>query len=264
MQFKFTDYHVHTNWSHDIVNTGPTFKEYIEEAERHRINICFLDHYELYYLETDSTYPFYDNKIVDYLEIMDKLKENYEFIQNGLEVEYYPQKENELRTFMDDFGKEFDFIAGTLHETKMGFPVTTRAKLMELLKKFSIGKVVDDYFSIMEQLIKSQIFENVCHLDTIFRYINEDDILPPKDCNISEERVLKLGQLCIENGIRIEYNLSGYKYSIGRPFPSKYVIKELTLKGAPVYVGSDSHSLEYFKQNVQNVKNAYKFLNSLK
>ncbi|MGV9173704.1 MAG: hypothetical protein ACOC35_14225, partial [Promethearchaeia archaeon] len=179
------------------------------------------------------------------------------------EVEYYPQKENELRTFMDEFGKEFDFIAGTLHETKMGFPVTTRARLMELLEKIDIKTIVNDYFSMMRQLIESNIFENICHIDTIFRYINRHDVVPPSDCDTSDDRILDLGRLCIENGIKIEYNLSGYKFPINRPFPSKKVVKELKLGGAQIYVGSDSHDIEYFKNNVQNVKNAYKFLNSL-
>ena len=263
MRFKYTDYHIHTNWSHDIIGSGPTFDDYIKEAEKHKINICFLDHYELYYIETDETCPFYNDKIIKYLEEMDKLKENYEFIQSGLEVEYYPQKENELKNFMDDFGKEFDFIGGTLHETKMGFPVTTRARLIDLLNQTSITQVVDDYFLMMKQLIKSKIFDNICHLDTIFRYINKNDIMPPRDCDMSAERILKLGKLCIENGIAIEYNLSGYKFPIGRPFPAKKIIKKLVKNGAKVYVGSDSHNISYFKRNIPKIKKAYKFINSI-
>ncbi|GAG54424.1 unnamed protein product, partial [marine sediment metagenome] len=44
-----------------------------------------------------------------------------------------------------------------------------------------------------EKMINSKIFENICHIDVIFRYINENDIEPTKDCNITEERVLELG-----------------------------------------------------------------------
>ena len=93
MKFKYTDYHIHTKWSHDIVNSGPTFEDYCKVAEKNKINICFLDHYELYYIETDKNYPFYDNKIVNYLEEVDKIKENYDFVLSGLEVDYYKDRE---------------------------------------------------------------------------------------------------------------------------------------------------------------------------
>ena len=39
MKFKYTDHHIHTNWSSDISEDGPTFKDYIEIAEKEEINI---------------------------------------------------------------------------------------------------------------------------------------------------------------------------------------------------------------------------------
>ena len=136
MKFKYTDYHVHTRWSHDIKDFGPYFEDYIKVAEKNKINICFLDHYELYYIENDKNYPFYgDGKINQYLEEVDKFKENYEYVLSGLEVDYYIDREMELWEFMDDYGKQIDFIAGTLHETEFGYPITTREKLLQLLKK---------------------------------------------------------------------------------------------------------------------------------
>ena len=93
MKFKYTDYHVHTNWSLDIVENGPKFEDYILVAEENRINVCFLDHYELYYVEKDKKTPFHDENIYNYLEEIDTLKETYDFILSGLEVDYYPEKE---------------------------------------------------------------------------------------------------------------------------------------------------------------------------
>jgi len=261
MKFKYTDYHVHTRWSHDIKDFGPTFQDYIKVAEKNKINICFLDHYELYYIENDKNYPFYGDGIINqYLEEVDKLKENYENVLSGLEVDYYIDREMELWEFMDDYRKQIDFIAGTLHETEVGYPITTRDKLLKLLKKKKIKDIVDEYFELMERLINSKIFKNICHLDTIFRYLNPKDFKPTFDCDISDERVLNLGRLCIENRISIEYNLSGIKYPIKRTFPSKEVIKQLNKEGARIFVGSDSHSVNYFRTKIQKVKKAYKFL----
>ena len=261
MKFKYTDYHVHTRWSHDIKDFGPAFEDYIKVAEKNKINLCFLDHYELYYIEEDKNYPFYgDGKINQYLEEVDKLKETYEYVLSGLEVDYYIDREMELWEFMDDYGNQIDFIAGTLHETEFGYPVTTRDKLLQLLRKKKIKDIVDEYFELMERLINSKIFKNIAHLDTIFRYINPKDLNPTFDVDTSDDRILELGRLCVKNKIQIEYNLSGLKYPIKRTFPSKKVIKQLNKEGAQIFVGSDSHSVNYFRTKIQKVKKAYKFL----
>ncbi|MFX0047299.1 MAG: histidinol-phosphatase HisJ family protein [Candidatus Hermodarchaeota archaeon] len=260
MKFKYTDYHIHTNWSSDIPEDGPKFKDYIKIAEAEAINLCFLEHYELYYIEQDKTNPFYKNKIDDYLEEIDQLKENYDIILGGLEVEYYQDREIELREFMDDYANELDFIGGTVHEWIHNYPITTRAKLRQLLEKVQMKQVIDDYFETYKMMIESKIFKNVCHIDTIFRYINKNDFIPLDDCDISEDRVLNLGRLCIKNKIRIEYNLSGVNFPINRSFPSKEVVEQLKLERAKFFVGSDSHSLDFFKETIPKVKEAYDFL----
>ncbi len=263
MKFKYTDYHVHTKWSHDIKEFGPSFEDYLDIAERNNINLCFLDHYELYYIENDETYPFYDGKIEQYLEEIDNVKATYDFVLSGLEVDYYLDYEIKLREFMDDYGKDFNFIAGTLHEPHIGLPVTSRDLLIELLGKKDVKQVVDDFFRQSEMMIKSQIFQNICHLDTIFRYINIRDLKPTSDTDVSDDRVLNLGRLCIKNNINIEYNLSGLKFPINRPFPSTAVITQLKREGAKIFVGSDSHSINYFQTSISKVKKAYKFLKKI-
>ena len=263
MKFKYTDYHVHTKWSHDIASNGPSFEDYVEIAEQQEINICFLDHYELYYIDTDKNYPFYGGLISRYLEEVDRVKENYEFILSGLEVDYYKEYRHQLREFIDDYDKEFDFIAGTIHETEYGFPFTTRTKLVKLLETRSVKKIVDDYFELMKEMIQSRIFTSICHIDSIYRYINMGDIKPTREIDISEERILELGRLCIKNDISIEYNLSGTRYPIGRTFPSKYVITQLKREGAQIFVGSDSHSVDYFRTQIEKVKMAYQTLEKI-
>ncbi|MHA2181029.1 MAG: hypothetical protein ACXAAH_06375 [Promethearchaeota archaeon] len=265
MKFKFTDYHVHTaKWSTDIVKDRPKFEDYIKIAEDYEININFLDHFELNSIENDKTNPFRDGNIENYLEEIDELKESYDFIFSGLEVEYYKDREIELLEFMDDYEKELDFIGGTIHEWIPGYPITTREKLIKLLEKKEIKTVIDEYFETCEMMINSKIFKNICHIDVVFRYINENDIKPTKDCNISEERVLELGRMCITNNMKIEYNISGEKFPIGRPFPSKSIISQLIKEGCKYFVGSDSHSVDYFESQIPKVKKAYKHLNSIK
>ena len=262
MRFKFTDFHVHTRpYSVDVAENGPTFEDYIRVAEEQQINVCFLDHYELYYVENDKTNPFHDGKIDDYLEEIDIFKETYDFILSGLEVEYYENKEIKLMEFMDDYEKELDFIGGSIHEWIIGYPITTRDGLNKLLEKIPMKIIIDNYFELSKKMISSNIFKNICHIDTIFRYINNNDFIPPNDCDVSENRVIDLGRLCIDNNIKVELNLSGLKFPINRTFPSIDVMKQLIKEGVEFFVGSDSHSLDYFIDKIPKVIETYNLLN---
>ncbi len=264
MRYKYTDYHVHTRWSSDIPKNGPNFEDYLLIAESNHINVCFLEHYELYYVKNDKNHPFYDGKIDIYLEEIDKIKETYNFALSGLEIDYYIGMEKDILEFLDDYGECIDFIAGSIHECDIKYPITERNYIIDLLKKKPIKEIIDDYFNSTKEMINSKIFKNICHIDTIFRYININDIKPTDNCDISDKRILDIGLLCINNNISIEYNLSGLRYSLNRPFPSKEIITNLKKKGGNIFVGSDSHDLNYFQDSILKIKEAYQYLNNIK
>ena len=160
MKFKLTDYHIHTaNWSTDVGENGPNFIDYIKVAESNRINICFLEHFELYHIEIDKSNPFYNDGIQDYLEEIDTLKETYDFILGGLEIQYYKDREIELMEFFDEYGKELDFICGSIHEWINNYPVTTRKHLLKFLEKKPLDKIIDEYFDVSKMMIESKIFK---------------------------------------------------------------------------------------------------------
>ncbi len=263
MKYPITDYHLHTKWSDDIADVGPNFEDYLNVAEENKINICFLEHYEIYQVETTENHPFRINSMDNYLEELDKIKDNYEFVLSGLEVDYYHDRADQIGEFLDEYESQLDFVAGSMHEPILDYPITQRDKLLTLMENWTITQIVDEFFTHSEHMINSKLFKNICHIDTIFRYINENDIKPPPDCDCSEERVLELGRSCIKNNIKIEYNLSGDKFPIGRSFPSKDVIMQLKKEGAKIFVGSDSHFVPYFEKNCALVKDAYKLLESI-
>ncbi|MEJ2252194.1 MAG: hypothetical protein P8Y97_21340 [Candidatus Lokiarchaeota archaeon] len=103
--------------------------------------------------------------MVNYLEELDHLKENYEFVLSGLEIDYYPDRENDLKEFMDIYGGDLDFIGGSVHEFIYKYPVTTKKLLKELLKRMSVEEIIETYFETMEKMIDSKIFSNILHLD---------------------------------------------------------------------------------------------------
>ncbi|MFW9880830.1 MAG: hypothetical protein ACFFG0_47820, partial [Candidatus Thorarchaeota archaeon] len=97
----------------------------------------------------------------------------------------------------------------------------------------------------------------------IFRYINSNEFIPKDDCDVSDNRVIDLGRLCIKNKMKIELNLSGLRFPIKRTFPSIDVMNTLKKEGIEFFIGSDSHSLDYFRDQIPKVIEAYKLLNSI-
>ena len=63
--------------------------------------------------------------------------------------------------------------------------------------------------------------------------------------------------------VKIEINLSGLRFPIKRTFPSKNVVQQLKSEGASFFVGSDSHSLDYFENQISKVIETYLFLNTI-
>ncbi|MHA1689589.1 MAG: PHP domain-containing protein [Promethearchaeota archaeon] len=256
MKFKYTDYHVHTKWSHDIVDSGPSFSDYAVMAEKLKLNVCFLDHYKLYYVKYDKTYPFHGVEVTlkKYLEEVNKVKENYAHVLSGLEVDYYVDMEEEIGEFLDIHEKDFDFIAGAFHETDHWFPFTTRAKLKKLLKKKKHEEVIDEFLEITHKMIDSNLFKNICHVDSIFRYLNDNDIKLDRPIEVHDDFFIALGKECAKKGIKLEFNLSGIRYPIQRPFPSLELALKLKQEGVRFFIGSDSHSLKHFKYHVAQIK----------
>ncbi|MHA1805166.1 MAG: hypothetical protein ACTSU4_11680 [Promethearchaeota archaeon] len=256
MKFKHTDFHVHTKWSHDIAKNGPDFNDYAKLAEELNLNVCFLDHYELYHVKHDKTYPFYGGEEIlnKYLKEVSQVKENHNNVLSGLEVDYYVDMEEEIGEFLDLHEKDFDFIAGAFHETDHWFPFTTRSKLKELLKKKKQEDIINEFLEITRKMIDSNLFKNICHVDGVFRYLNDNDIKLDRSIEMNDEFFIAIGKKCAKKGIKLEFNLSGVRYPIQRPFPSRDLALKLKQEGVRFFIGSDSHSLEHFMYHAAQIK----------
>jgi HisJ family histidinol phosphate phosphatase len=268
------DLHVHNRWSLDIPQ-GPHPEEYMELAEKNKIHIGFLDHYEVIY-QKNLECPFEDKKWVPidtfagdnwnkYLEELDDLKNNYSFVSTGLEIDYAPEDEGELSDFIKEYGSTFDFFVGTLHELERFRPVTLESDLRALIKKHgSFEAIVKIYFDLQEKMIKSGLFTAIAHIDTIYRYCGS--IIPRIDQYQNSEfggYTQRIIELCIKNNIWIEYNLSGFRYSLNRPFPPEKMVKKYSKLGAKFFVGSDCHTIPTFNRFVPKIKEANALLRSL-
>jgi len=197
------DFHIHTNWSLDNLN-GPDPEDYLKIAEENEIQICFLDHYELIYKKNPPIpegktwipiWPFSEEKWNIYIEKMEDLKSNYSFVYSGLEIDYYTYLEDELKDFINEYGNDFDLLVGSLHDIDICSPVTLEEDLIRLIKKYgSFENLIDLYYNIEEQMIKSKLFKAIAHIDTIFRFCGK---IVPKESDYGSNKNYSINKLSL-------------------------------------------------------------------
>ncbi len=257
------DLHIHTNWSQDNLD-GPSMMDYIPLAERYKIHIGFADHFEMQYYrkyggsprnEGDPRWKLNPDTIDDYLGEVDDIKENYEFVSSGLEMDYYPEKKEQLQEFIDDYYDQFDLFIGSVHETKPHRPVTILEDFNWLVKKEgSFKKVLNQYWDLMFEMISDELFDAVAHPDVIYRFFSSKEIAEDHPEYLNDERVLTLGRECLEKDTLMEVNLSGLLGEWGQSFPKIDYVYNLRSKGVKFVVGSDSHTIEHFKNSILNIR----------
>jgi HisJ family histidinol phosphate phosphatase len=255
------DLHIHSNWSQDNLE-GPSLAEYIPVAERYKLHIGFVEHFEMLYYDKEKR-PMAD-KLGDwklnfdslniYLEEVDQLREAYPFVSSGLEIDYYPYRENDLHEFVDRIGDQFDLLIGSVHELEDYRPVTLRKDYDWLVEKHgSVERVAEIYFDFMDRLVESRLFDAVAHPDVVFRFLPKyDGSTSPSESFRS--RIIHLGDLCLETNTMMEINLSGLRYQWGRTFPPIDLIQHLRAQGVTFFIGSDSHTVQNLHDSILSIR----------
>ena len=251
------DLHVHSNWSQDNLN-GPSMKDYAPLAERYKIHIGFADHFEFFDSDKkDSEFKKYrlnQETVNNYLEEIDNIKENYPFITSGLEFNFYPNRIEKLQEFTDRYRSEFDFFIGGVHEIDEFSSFVIQKDFNSLLLKYdSFEIILEKFFKIERELLNSQIFDCIAHPDVIYKFKSIED----RKCHPEYEydkRILELGALCEKTRTLMEVNLSGFRFPWKNSFPNDSILHHLIAQGVSFVVGSDSHSLLDFENNILNIR----------
>ncbi|HMF31880.1 MAG TPA: hypothetical protein VKK79_10715 [Candidatus Lokiarchaeia archaeon] len=251
------DHHVHTHWSLDNLQ-GPTFEDYIPIAEAEGIHLTFLEHLQIArFYEANPLRP---DTLPQFLEAFDAAKTQYPNMSVGFEVDYYPDREEELGEFLDNCQGDIDWVVGTVHELPMVplHPFTIADDLRFMLKKHSFAEIVDQYFSVEQQMVESGLFAAIAHPDVIFRFCG--DTVPPDFDVPNDPRLIELGNLCRQRMIQVEFNIRGLHYPCQRPFPCVEVAQLFLSQGIKMWVGSDSHSVADFAEQVPCILKANEFV----
>ncbi len=247
------DLHIHTNWSQDNLE-GPSMLRWAEMGEKYRIHIGFADHFEMWYYKTKSqkygTWRLTPDTIDDYLEECDKVREQYPHISTGLEIDFSRKYLSEITNFIDDYRNQFDFLIGSIHRLDTDKEITVKNDFLDLLAQLgNWDRFLEEYFKCETQLIESNLFTGIAHVDVFFRHF-EPSAISPAIIKKVQNKIIKLSHHCAQTNTSLEINLSGLLKPWKNSFPSYELFHHLLLDDIPLYIGSDSHTTDYFVKNV--------------
>lgn len=214
------DYHIHVVAHGEYKYTDEWLKAYIDSARSRSVNeLGFLEHDE--YLSTIDS------------DLLARANSDYPaaLIRRGLEVDYIPGREKEIRQMLA--GQSFDFVTGSIHFIDgWGFD---HPDYRNVFDHKDIDEVYAAYFSLAEQAAVSGLFDIMGHLDLIkiwgHRPIKHDimNYLGP---------VLKSIKAA---GLVIEINSAGLRKPVGELYPQPEIIDGMFALNIPITLGSDAH-----------------------
>ncbi|GAV21761.1 histidinol-phosphatase [Carboxydothermus pertinax] len=232
------DLHVHSVYSG---HGEGEFEDYLQKAQEKGIReLGFSEHFPMALYGKD--FPGYSMDVINwphYLTRLDRLKETYPFLKIGLEVDYFPECEAELKKVLR--GLPVDYLIGSVHFID-NWPFDSPTEIANY-RGMDLKELTAKYFSLVKKVVRAGIFNIIGHLDLIkkFGLINFELIEPH-----IKEVLLELKN----SGMVMEINTAGFRYPAKEQYPSKIIIEEAVREKIPLTTGSDAHKPEHL---------AYKF-----
>ncbi len=221
------DYHIHTYLCGHA--TGEPL-DYVKEAERKGISeIGFSDH-----IMVDKWRPEYAmrlTQIEDYVRLVEKVEEESSIpVRIGAEVDYFLEKEEEIERILEEFS--FDYIIGSVHF--LDDWMINDPRYADEYKRRDINEVYMQYFSLIEKMASSRLFDIVGHLDLVKKF----GFRPTVDMTPKITAVLERIKI---NGLCVEINTSGLEKPAREVYPGESILRMCKQLEIPVTLGSDSH-----------------------
>jgi len=219
------DYHIHTIFSDGRNGLG----DYVDQAVRSGIDeIGFSDH--VYFEKASWSMDF--ERLPDYLNEINELKRASKIpVKAGLEVDFVPSKMDGLMQIIRKF--DFDYLIGSVHYIG-DWQIDSEAEIHRWRGK-DVDRVYQQYFALVEEMVKSKLFDIVGHLDLPKKF----GFQPKKNINrLLRETVETISK----NNMCIEVSTGGLRKPCHQIYPSQDLLKMCFDHALPITLGSDAHS----------------------
>jgi histidinol-phosphatase (PHP family) len=234
--FSVIDSHTHTKYSK---HAKGNVEEIVVAAIQNNIKVLTITDHAPFYVDRENR--LLDRELPDYFAEINQVKTKYVSeikILTGLEVDFLPNDVGYLERLLADI--QLDYVIGAIHYVYLN---------SEKVNVWDIGRLnnkifITEYFSYLNALIQSDLFDSIAHPDTILR-----GGMPEKDyCDY----FIPLIQSMKKTGISYELNCSWPQKSIydkqrkteiigSSAYPSPRMVRELHRQGITFTIGSDAH-----------------------
>jgi histidinol-phosphatase (PHP family) len=238
---KFRDYHVH-------LEQGPYtiewIKRFMEEGKKRGIaEIGFSEHGHRF-VQAKGLYrsPGFRGQwttgeavqnIEEYIEIVEKAKSMGFPVKLGIEMDYIPECEAEIRGFLREY--PFDYVLGSIHWIgDFGFD---NPEMLDEWNSCDVDETYLKYFDILLRAVESGMFDCIAHPDVIkvFGHRAMGDM----------SRIYELVAKAMKKmGIFAEVNTAGLRKPAGEMYPSPLMMEYFAAYKVPVMINSDAHRPE--------------------
>ncbi len=216
------DYHVHALAHGEFEYSPDWIREFLSKARKRKISQIgfsehdwFLSRIDFKAIREVASEPEYQNLIT----------------RIGVEVDYKPDRELEIKSFLGD--KPYDFAIGSVHHLG-DWPFDHPDHKDEFVKR-STDEIYQEYYALVRQVVRSKLFDIVGHIDLIKVWGN-------KPCQKHETSFLKpLLSDIKDSGMVVEINSGGLRKPVNEIYPSDVLLKELFAYDIPITFGSDAH-----------------------
>jgi len=219
------DYHMHVMT--DLEGKHKP-EEYIEIAKEKAIDeIGFSDHFHI----EGKYYSLRYEELSKYVKMVQELKKTVGIsLKLGIEIDYVPNLEDEIKKIIDSY--PFDYIIGSIHfidNWEFG-----SSKEISVYKKWDIYKLYQIYFTLLQKLAESGLFNIIGHADIIkiFGFRPKENIT---DILKDTVEIFKRSKVCIE------VNTNGLNKPCKETYPSEKFLKMCFDSEVPITLGSDAH-----------------------
>ena len=242
------DYHTHTT---RCGHAYGTVEEYIESDLSHNIReIGFSDHAPMPEAEREG-YTMSAGEVEAYIASLEEHRSRYEgriSVRFGFEVDY-PL----LGSFADGYFTDprIDYLIGSCHFID-GWAFD-HPDFIEEYGRRDIDDIFGRYFSILEAMADSRLFDVVGHFELVKKF----GFRPARDHRPAIEKIAKL---LAAAGTAVEVNTAGMAHTAREMYPADDILRILFDCNVPVTLGSDAHRPEqvgrFFPEAVEKLAGA--------
>lgn len=185
--------------------------------------------------------------INEYKSFIEEMRK-FEFpivVKFGLEVCYFPDKNEEIKTILSDF--EWDFLTGAIHWIDgWGFD---HPKTRATWESQNTNAVYLRYYNIMKELISSNIFDIVAYPDSIkcFNYFPTIDLGKVYDEIIIAAK--ENGKIAFEQSAGLSNNYNHKEIGLNYKFLTKLKNNKI-----PLITASDAHRPEDTGKGIKEIE----------